>query len=163
MTDEHGTLLLPAARFWAKVDKTESCWVWTACRNRDGYGRFHLAGRNVRAHRVAYELLKGPIPAGLTIDHLCRVHDCVNPAHLEPVTNRENNLRGNTVAATNAAKTHCPEGHALVEGNLDLYQLRLGQRSCRTCHNARMCAWQRARRARERARGAALRRRDVYP
>src|SRR6266496_2265386 len=88
-------------RFWAKVDRSggsRACWLWTGKTGRDGYGRIGLGGRGalvrVRAHRFAYELLIGPIPDGLQIDHLCRVRHCVNPAHLEPVTQRENILRG---------------------------------------------------------------------
>lgn len=83
------------ARFWAKVDKTETCWLWTAAiRRRSGYGVFSHQARTMLAHRFAYELLVGPIPDGLVIDHLCRVRHCVNPDHLEPVTQRENLRRG---------------------------------------------------------------------
>ena len=81
-----------SARFWAKVDKTETCWLWTGGQSA-GYGRFGFKGRpNLGAHRFAYELLVGPIPPGLDLDHLCRVRNCVNPDHLEPVTRRENLL-----------------------------------------------------------------------
>ena len=82
---DHAT---PEERFWAKVDKTDDCWLWTANRTNAGYGHFWLDRRMVLAHRFAYELLIGPIPDGLTLDHLCRVRACVNPAHLEAVTNR---------------------------------------------------------------------------
>lgn len=83
------------AVFWTTVDKRpDGCWVWTAHGNNRGYGRFRVGGRQAYAHRVAYELRNGPIPPGLTIDHLCRNKMCVNPAHLEPVTLRENALRG---------------------------------------------------------------------
>src|SRR6266576_3456485 len=99
-------------RFWAKVDRrgSEECWPWQANRGR-GYGNVWIAGRMYRAHRVAYELLIGPIPEGLTLDHLCRNRGCVNPAHLEPVTSRENTLRGEGISANNARKTHCKHGH----------------------------------------------------
>ncbi len=85
-------------RFWAKVSKTDECWLWTGSKN-DGYGKFRPVAnqRPVLAHRYAYELLVGPIPRDLTLDHLCRVHSCVNPEHLEPVTRRENILRGKAV------------------------------------------------------------------
>lgn len=82
-------------RFWAKVDKTDSCWLWTASVNQLGYGRFRVDNTTrVTAHRYAYETLVGPIPDGQELDHLCRVRSCVNPAHLEPVSHRENVLRG---------------------------------------------------------------------
>lgn len=84
-------------RFWAKVQKTETCWLWTAAKNGPGYGQFGLGTREdglVFAHRFAYELVVGPIPEGLVIDHLCRTPACVRPDHLEPVTMRENMRRG---------------------------------------------------------------------
>lgn len=113
------------------------CWVWGGSHSPSGYGYISsitgLDGvtRNVRAHRFVYELLVGPIPEGLTIDHLCRVRDCVNPAHLEPVTSRENTLRGNTLPAANAAKTHCPQGHGYTTENT--YVTSMGRRMCRSC------------------------------
>ena len=73
------------------------CWLWKGLVDRDGYGVFGLNRRSFRAHRVAYELLVGPIPDGLMIDHLCRVTSCINPDHLEPVTNKENQARGSAV------------------------------------------------------------------
>lgn len=83
-------------RFWAKVVKTSSCWVWVGSGGgRIGeYGVFRMDSGPVRAHRYAYELLVGPIPDGMTLDHLCRVTRCVNPSHLEPVTLEENVRRG---------------------------------------------------------------------
>jgi hypothetical protein len=84
-------------RFWNKVAavKGGGCWYWMAGLFRGGYGQFRF-GRNTRAHRVAYEALVGEIPAGLDLDHLCRVRHCVNPEHLEPVTRKENIRRGET-------------------------------------------------------------------
>ncbi|WP_249139118.1 DNA (cytosine-5-)-methyltransferase [Actibacterium sp. MT2.3-13A] len=84
-------------RFWSKVEKTESCWDWTAALNEKGYGIFwsNDQDRSVRAHRFAYEQIDGEIPDGLELDHLCRNRKCVNPAHLEPVTGKENTRRGN--------------------------------------------------------------------
>lgn len=110
-------------RFWAKVDRSGDCWEWRAFRGRDGYGRFHV-GRDEsgnkkkwNAHRVAYELIVGSIPEGLDLDHLCRNRGCVNPAHLEPVTRRENLMRGETIVAAAAAKTHCVHGHEYTPEN----------------------------------------------
>lgn len=89
------------ARLWSKVAVTPSCWLWQGNTDRDGYGCLEVAGRFTRAHRFAYELLVGPIPEGLTLDHVwergCRHHNCVNPAHLEPVTREENTRRANEV------------------------------------------------------------------
>ena len=127
-------------RFWAKVEKTETCWLWTACKHRAGYGFFRVGGRNLYAHRWAYELLVGQIPPDLELDHLCRVPACVNPAHLEAVTPRVNTLRGLGPAALNSQKTHCPQGHPYDTENTFLRTS--GRRLCRTCHRARTRAWQ---------------------
>ncbi len=118
-------------RFWAKVQKTDTCWLWTAGLAH-GYGSFRLIDRAVYAHRMAYELMVGPIPEGLHLDHLCRVTNCVNPEHLEPVTCRENNLRGISPAAVNAAKTHCPQGHQYSAENT-YENPNSGRRLCRAC------------------------------
>lgn len=128
-----------ADRFWAKVAKTPTCWLWTGARYSGGYGLLRAAdGRNTPAHRVAYELLIGPIPDGLEIDHVrdrgCRHRNCVNPAHLEAVTHRENVCRGATFAAANIRKTHCVHGHPLSGANL--YIPARGGRECRACRAA---------------------------
>lgn len=84
-------------KFWSKVNKTETCWLWTGPKQREGYGTIWRGGRMPRkAHRVAYELLVGPIPPGAMLDHLCHVPACVRPDHLAPVTNAQNsqNRRG---------------------------------------------------------------------
>lgn len=125
------------ASFWRKVDKTPTCWLWTGTSADGRYGRFHLLGRNYQAHRWAYEQLVGPIPEGLQLDHLCRVTLCVNPDHLEPVTGRVNTLRGNTIQAANAAKTHCKHGHPFDEANTYIRASDNG-RICRTCQRERM-------------------------
>lgn len=121
-------------RFWSKVDMANlfGCWEWRAYRRPDGYGVFNTDhSRPLRAHRVAYELVVGPIPAGLTVDHLCRNRGCVNPAHLEPVTMKENTLRGMSSPATRARQTHCKNGHPLSGGNLRID--KFGRRRCRRC------------------------------
>ena len=100
------------------IEKIPSgCWNWTGSRNRGGYGRFTKKYGTTLAHRIVYEALKGPIPKGLTIDHLCRNKRCVNPEHLEPVTVRENILRGYGPVAMNKRKTHCLRGHAYSPEN----------------------------------------------
>src|SRR5438128_4038158 len=94
------------------IPVTESgCWRWTGKIKPNGYGVFWWRKQERYAHRVAYELWKGSIAAGLRVDHLCRVRSCVNPDHLELVTPHTNVLRGVSLSAQNAKKTHCPRGH----------------------------------------------------
>lgn len=119
-------------RFWSKVDTTDpGCWLWTANIGVEGYGRFWLVDRFVLAHRMAYELSVGPVPAGLQLDHLCRVRRCVRPSHLEPVTGKANTLRGKGPSAFNARKVACLRGHAFNATNT--YVTPTGRRDCRTC------------------------------
>ena len=128
-------------RFMAKVsvDTSTGCWEWTGAAGKNGYGRISIDGRTVRfAHRVSVELFVGPIPTGHEVDHLCRNHKCVNPSHLEPVTRRENLLRGDTFTARHAAKTHCPQGHAYDDTNT--MRDRRNRRYCRACRAARRAA-----------------------
>ena len=124
-------------RFWPKVHKTESCWLWTGC-TVEGYGRFNLNGEAVPAHLMAYRELVGPIPAGLQIDHLCRNRGCVNPEHMEPVTSRVNVLRGEAFSAIKFRQTHCIHGHAFSPANTRINGTR---RRCRACSNARRKAY----------------------
>jgi hypothetical protein len=123
-----------AERFAMKVtmvrDNPAACWPWEGAKDGKGYGRFWLKGRDHPAHRISYEMAHGYIPDDLEIDHLCRNRSCVNPAHLEPVTTRENLLRGKTLAARNAKATVCVNGHPFTAANT--YPWR-GKRLCRTC------------------------------
>lgn len=122
------------------------CWLWIASKFDNGYGQFGFDGKNRKAHRVSYELYKSKIPTGLTLDHLCRVRECVNPDHLEPVTNRENTLRGNTITRDNLNKTNCPNGHQLIAPNLGQWELAHGKRSCLECKKLKMRARRMAKR-----------------
>lgn len=110
----------------------DGCWEWTAGRNTNGYGAINIARRQYRAHRVMYEWLVGPIPSGMDLDHLCRNRACVRPDHLEPVSRQTNLLRGKTLTAANAAKTHCDAGHELTIDNVYERPDRPG-RMCRQC------------------------------
>jgi hypothetical protein len=138
-------------RFWAKVDRNGPvpeyaphlgpCWMWAGAPNRDGgYGTHRTKTGRPVAHRYAYELLVGPIPDGLDLDHLCRVRMCVNPEHLEPVTRLVNNRRGRR--NQNGFKTHCDRGHEFTPENT--YRKPNGGRSCRECARMR-CQASRAR------------------
>lgn len=120
-------------RFWSKVDPTPSgCWIWTAYLNGKGYGKFKWEGRMAQAHRVSYEVLVGPIPDGMEIDHTCRTRACVNPTHLEVVEHRVNVERApSAVVWRNRDATHCGCGEPLVTIN------RHGKRGCRPCANER--------------------------
>lgn len=121
-------------RFLAKVQREGSgCWRWTGAINQHGYGRVWdiRRGGAVQAHRFSYEAHKGSVPDGLVIDHLCRNRACVNPDHLEPVTNRENLLRGANFVADEARRTQCPVGHPYDEANT--YRRPDGIRTCRAC------------------------------
>lgn len=89
-------------RFWSKVEKTEGCWLWTASTFRTGYGQFRLGKTNTSAHRVAFELVNGPIPPGTQIDHRCGCRACVNPDHMRLATNAEN-TRNKCLTATNTS------------------------------------------------------------
>jgi hypothetical protein len=145
-------------RFWPKVNKEGPvpdnrpelgrCWQWTASTTAGGYGQIRAggtAGTMLYAHRLAYEFTIGPIPNGLQLDHLCRNRACLNPSHLEPVTNRINGLRGQSFAAINARKTHCPKGHEYTTENT-VVDSNTGSRSCRTCRRESGAAYRAAKR-----------------
>ena len=124
-------------RFWCKVDvgHPAGCWEWAAGTNRHGYGIFDGTQEKL-AHRWAYAHLMGSIPDGLTLDHLCRNPPCVNPDHLEPVTQAENTRRGFGVARRAGERTHCPQGHPYSGSNLYITP-STGARICRACSSSR--------------------------
>ncbi len=124
-------------RFWKRVDKTESCWLWTGARMPKGYGQFTWDGRRWLVHRKAYELLIGPIPPGLDLHHDmaggCTSRSCVNPAHLIPLP-RLDHVHQEPPEVNNATKTRCKHGHPFTPENT--YLIRTGGRMCRVCNTA---------------------------
>lgn len=142
-----------AKRFERKVSvQGNGCWHLATCVRKDGYSDFTVGGKHQLGHRVSYEHHVGPIPANRQLDHLCHTADlecsggfdclhrrCVNPAHLEPVTHRENAIRGRSPSAINAAKESCSAGHEFSPENT--YVDPTGQRCCRTCRAARGRDW----------------------
>ncbi len=121
-------------RFWNRVDANGPCWLWLGHTNGHGYAQVKIGGRAIYVHRHAWELLVGPIPQGMELDHLCRVRHCVNPDHLEVVTHAENMRR--------ASWTHCRRGHLFVNPIIN----SSGRRMCR------ICVYASNQRSRERAR-----------
>lgn len=127
----------PAERInhYARED-ANGCWIWTAHIDTfTGYGKITIRGKVYNAHKVSYETFIGPVPAGLHLDHLCRVRECCNPAHLEPVTPLENVARS---PFTRSAIPACPRGHEYNEANT--YR-NSGRRYCRPCQNAYSRLW----------------------
>jgi HNH endonuclease len=137
------------ARFWEKVDQQGPvpvhrpdlgpCWIWLGAPNEGGYGTFWHEDKKRFAHRFSYELFIAPIPDELVIDHLCRNRICVNPDHLEPVTDRVNVLRGIGPAARNVVAVECHLGHPYDE--INTYWYPDGSRGCRECRRQHVKAW----------------------
>jgi hypothetical protein len=129
-----------------KIVSCDGCWVWLGSVNDGGYGRIGIKGSsNTKlAHRVSFELFIGPIRPRMTIDHLCRVHGCVNPAHMEVVTQKVNVLRGVSLNADNARKTHCVRGHPFDASNTYFYP-NSTSRACRICHYNYLKQWRQRR------------------
>jgi hypothetical protein len=115
------------------------CWMWQRHIMATGYGQISIGKRRILSHRFSYEAFVGPIPNGLQVDHLCRVRACCNPSHLEPVTQRENLLRGQGIAARCARVTECPQGHRYDTANTRIRPR--GGRECRPCDRARSKRW----------------------
>ena len=118
------TLLFP-------VPHLGPCWLWTGGKDSDGYAVFKVDGVSVNAHRWYYQIVNGELKSFIHLDHLCRIRHCVNPEHLEPVSNQENLLRGLTFQAFNSQKTHCPRGHEYNSTNT--YITKGNTRACRVC------------------------------
>ncbi len=125
LTDADRVSLRARLQAFAIIDSASECWHFSGALNNNGYGVIGVGRRVMYAHRAAYEVLVGPIPEGLTIDHLCRNRACINPTHLEPVTFREN------VRRAAALKAECPRGHAYDDANT--YVTPAGRRDCRAC------------------------------
>lgn len=145
------------------------CWLWRGCPTIGGYGQISADGGNAMVHRVVYELLVGPIPEGLTLDHQCHNADlscvggndclhrrCANPGHLEPATMGANTLRGRTLPARNAVATHCVNGHEFTLANTYVPPRNSGFRFCRRCRSEKNHRYYLRRKEHRSARRAAL-------
>ena len=128
-------------RLFAGIRQTESgCWQWTKCLDNQGYGRILIDHKNQKAYRAMWQFMRGTIPRGLYVDHICRNRGCVNPEHLRLVTPKQNAVENSLgVSAKNASKEHCPAGHPYSGSNLRIASNRRGRkmRLCRECDNRR--------------------------
>jgi hypothetical protein len=148
MTPPGGTDVVARIRRIGLVEAENGCWLFQGATNSSGYGIVRTGRpdkQTTRVHRAMYEAIRGLIPEGLVLDHLCRVPMCCNPDHLEPVTDRTNILRGESPSAFHARRTHCPQGHPYDEANT--YVTPAGARNCRECGRARCRAAYRRRQA----------------
>lgn len=122
-------------RFMNKIEFAGDCWIWIGAKNNKGYGHIGVNGKTILAHRFSYSFQYGGIPKGMTLDHQCRNRSCVNPYHLKPMTQKQNNLLGIGPTAINSKKTHCIHGHSLSGDNLKTYIAEgTVHRRCYICH-----------------------------
>ena len=131
MSVEEIEIVFPS-RIESKIERGHGCWFWKGAR-ANGYGYVRWKGKVEPAHRVVYRILRGPIPEGKELDHLCRNRPCVNPDHLESVTSKQNTLRGEGATAKNARKTHCKHGHRFTRANTYIIP-STGHRQCNICY-----------------------------
>lgn len=143
MNKYYQRFLSPEDRFMGYVspEPLTGCWLWTGGVVSGGYGKFFSDNHTTLAHRWAYEHFKGIIPNTLQLDHKCRVRCCVNPDHLEPVTARENLLRGIGPSANNSRKTNCIHGHPLKGYNVQHFKNHPNKRGCRLCRLETVRRW----------------------
>lgn len=120
------------------VDLDTGCWNWTGAISAGRYGSIYYQGRMQKAHRIAYRMVRGRIPHGMDLDHLCRNAKCVNPQHLDPVT-RSENLRRSPLMDRNSHKTHCKRGHEFTQENTRTRPN--GHRTCKECMRMHIRNW----------------------
>ena len=130
-------------RFWEKIEPepNSGCWIWIGASKQYGYGCFGWLGKIELAHRLIYRHMVGSIPDDLELDHKCRFPACVNPRHLEPVTHRENMLRGENPTALNSRRMICSNGHPFNPENTYIPPSEPRRRRCRICMRKQQLAW----------------------
>lgn len=122
------------SKFFARIAIAENgCWLWTGHAKVKGYGRVKISRKNYLAHKALYEYIKGKVPPNLQLDHLCRTRNCVNPAHLEPVTSKENSRRGHAPNMLAHFSKVCKRGHSITGQNAK--PVRPGHVQCRICNS----------------------------
>lgn len=117
-------------RFWAKVDKSSDCWMWTAATIEGGYGVFRINGGNVVAHRVSYMWSNGPIPRGYEVDHMCFNRSCVNPSHLRLLShslNGQNRVGANANSRSGVRGVYRAQGQWIARGMIDRIAYEVGR------------------------------------